>query len=562
MRKTAFVMLGAALSSVSCGSAGDAGDTVSNGSAISGGTQTTDPTFGEGYFDLEGFPACSMTAINNWWVATNAHCNWGHTWQPGETCYTPGAGTVAKWGGTRVYDPNAGLSATNPVDYPSQQHDIASICRYPGNGEIGLDQRVDMILMRLATPFSMTGADDDFQMPTWPLASTDLTGQTGTCYGWGGSSTELQYGSIQISSVVAPDTYNGYFRGDRAVYSPAFFEDGDSGSGCWVPYGGVTYLATITNSNPNGESLATDTYSGSDAFGPRLGVREWMDSTMFSSPGNLGFALDSGPGVSTQGKNDLDVFWTDSSNGFRWIRYASGWLDQSPNPQSVGTNPGNATLPPASISWAPGRIDVFTVGSGNLYHVWNNGSWQPWETIGGPGVALAAYPPAVSSWGSGRLDIFATASDGTVRHLWYDESLGGWGGWENLGGAANSGPAAVSWSNGRIDLLVRGPSNAIYHKWYDGGWGPSQTGWESLGASASVGPAIASYKPGRLDAFARDTTTGHLLHRWYEGAWTNQWIDTGMSIPSRPSAVSWGPGRIDVFAKDTNGGLWQTYFPR
>jgi hypothetical protein len=548
-----LMLMGAAFCSVSCSATTEDDGVIVKAGAIAGGTEINDPRFGSGYFYLNGIPACSATAINNWWVATNNHCI-GHAWQPGEVCFTPGPGSVAKFGGSRNW-------ATNPpTDSPWQQHNIASVCRYPGNGEIGTDQRADLVLMRLTDPFSMTGGDDDWQNPTWPHASSTLPGQTATCFGWGNAASRLKMRSMQYSSVVLPETFNNYFRGDMGVYSPAFIEPGDSGSGCWIQANGVNYLATETHSNPAGVSWATSSYAGSDPFGPRLGVREWMDNLMFATPGVIGYVglLTSAPGVSSQAKNKLDVFWTDSANKLRQIRYNSGWVDQSPNSVLVGTNPGLASLAPASVSWGPGRIDVFTVGGGNLYHVWFNGSWQPFEQIGGPGAALAAFPPAVSSWGSDRLDIFASTTDGSVRHLWYDH---GWGSWENLGGVVNSAPVAVSWGSGRIDLFARGGGNAIYHKWYDGGWFPSQTTWENLGGNMNVGPAVTSYKPGRLDLFGRDASSGNLVHRWFEGQWTNQWIDPGYAIPGRPTAVSWGQGRIDVFAKASNGGLWQTYFP-
>jgi hypothetical protein len=522
---------------------------------VSDGTAVNDPVFGSGYTYEDGGMRCSAVAVNNWWALTNNHCHGTHQWRAGETCYTPGPGSVIKFGGWRDWN------TIPPVDHEQQQHNIREICRYPKNGEIGTDQRVDLVLLHLGTPFKMAGSDDDWQNPMWPLASTDLQNRSATCYGWGGASRQLNYRTMSYSSVDHPNYYNKYFRGDIGYYYPDFIQGGDSGSGCWVQYAGVNFLTTITVADSFGVSTGTSTYAVSDPAGPQMGVREWMDNTMFSPGNSLGYSglLNSGPGVSSQGKNNLDVFWIDASNTLRQIHYDSYWRDMSPDSTSHGKNLGTSTIPPASVSWGPGRIDIFTEGNGNLYHVWNNGTWQRWEQIVRPGASTLASGPTVSSWGSDRLDIFAYATDTKVKHLWYDH---GWGSWEDLGGSANSAPAAVSWSSGRIDVFVRGGGNAIYHKWYAKGWYPSQTTWENLGGNMSSGPAVTSYRAGRLDVFARDATTGHLVHKWFEGAWCDQWIDTGISVPAQPVAVSWGRGRIDVFAKNTDGGLWQTYFPR
>jgi len=536
--------------------AADAPADADSDSRDGGDVFVADPRFGSGYWYENGTMRCGAVALNNWWVVTNHHCIGPHTWLPDETCYTPGAGSVVKFGGSRDWSTNP------PVDHEWQQHFISSICRYPGNGEIGADERVDLALLRLDTPFSMNGADDDWQGLLWPTSSADLKGQTAICYGWGGASPELRSKQILYSKVDLPEP-NPYFRGDRGNYSPALVDGDDSGSGCWAQSRGASFLATVTSSGSFGVSLSTDDYPGSDPFGPKLGVRDWMDSTMFHAPFSLGYSglLNSGLGVSTQGKNRLDIFYVDSANTLRQIPYSGGWVDVSPDSIPLGASMGAPSLPPSSVSWRQGRIDIFTTGGGDLYHKWyDNSTWQQtWEHLVRPQQSVISSRPAVSSWGPYRMDVFVTATDSKVKHLSYEN---GWGSWEDLGGAINSEPAAASWSPGRTDVFARGTDNAIYHKFYESQWYPSQTDWENVGGNMSTSPTMTSYKDGRLDVFAQDASTGHLMHKWFELNWSSEWIDTGITVPSQPNAVSWGPGRIDIFATDANGGLWQTYFPR
>src|SRR5579859_5735963 len=115
------------------------------------------------------------------------------------------------------------------------------------------------------------------------------------------------------------------------------------------------------------------------------------------------------------------------------------------------------------------------------------------ESLGTPsGIAL--HGSAACSWGPNRFDVFATGSNNALWHKWYD---GTWHPWESLGGNLASGPAAVSWGPGRIDIVaVDGPTHRIAHLWYDSGWGF----WETRGSSAvaTASPGISSYAPGRL----------------------------------------------------------------
>jgi len=192
----------------------------------------------------------------------------------------------------------------------------------------------------------------------------------------------------------------------------------------------------------------------------------------------------------------------------------SPYMTTSANQQS---NPAPAPPPspthPATVSWAPGRIDNFVKGTDSqLWHQWYAGSWSGWERLDAPPGGLASSP-TVASWSAGRLDVFAKGADSQLWHKWY---AGGWSGWEALGGTLASDPAAVSWASGRIDVFAKGTDNQMWHKWYDGGW---SNGWEDLGGTLTGAPAVASWAPGRLDVFVKGTDS-QLWHKWYAGGWS------------------------------------------
>jgi hypothetical protein len=75
-----------------------------------------------------------------------------------------------------------------------------------------------------------------------------------------------------------------------------------------------------------------------------------------------------------------------------------------------------------------------------MFHKWWDGSsWGPsqtdWEWLGG----TFNSPPAVVSWAPNRLDIFGLGVNNEMLHKWRDGSS--WGpsqtGWETLGGIFN-----------------------------------------------------------------------------------------------------------------------------
>ena len=95
-----------------------------------------------------------------------------------------------------------------------------------------------------------------------------------------------------------------------------------------------------------------------------------------------------------------------------------------------------------------------------------------WTSLGGAFTS----PPAVVSWAPNRLDIFALGDDRAMYQKTWDGSqwLPSHDGWTSLGGAFTSPPAAVSWAPNRLDIFGLGDDRAMYQKTWDGSqWLPS-----------------------------------------------------------------------------------------
>lgn len=222
------------------------------------------------------------------------------------------------------------------------------------------------------------------------------------------------------------------------------------------------------------------------------------------------------------------------------------------------TIPGNQlmTSQPAVVSWAIGRIDVFARGqAGNLIHEWlDGGTWYNWESLGGCIIGS----PTVTTWGPGRLDIMVkgcNTSGANLYHIWYD---GSWHPWEQLATNARmaSSPSAVSWGPGRIDVFSQGTDLTLIHTWFDGSW----HSWESLGGCLMGPPAASSWGYGRLDAWVQSCfySGSNFSHIWYDT--TSGWhpfegLPSNVQITGVIGAVSWAYGRIDMFTRNSDNTL-------
>jgi hypothetical protein len=179
------------------------------------------------------------------------------------------------------------------------------------------------------------------------------------------------------------------------------------------------------------------------------------------------------------------------------------------------------SYPPAAVSWAANRLDIFGLGTDEaMYHkAWDGSSWRPsitdWERLGG----ILRSPQSVASWAANRLDIFGLGTDKAMYHKWFDR---GWRpsitDWERLGGICASPPAAVSWGSNRLDIFGLGTDKAIFHKAWDGSrWHPSTTDWERLGGIFTSPPAAVAWAANRLDIFGLGTD-GAMYHKAWDGS--------------------------------------------
>lgn len=129
----------------------------------------------------------------------------------------------------------------------------------------------------------------------------------------------------------------------------------------------------------------------------------------------------------------------------------------------------------ASVSWAPGRMDIFwRDDDGSLMHrAFKDDAWSEEESLGG----TLSSPPVATAWATDQLQVFAVFPDGQLWNRYWDGKS--WHGWESLGGELDAAarPGASSWSADRIDVFGRGLDGGIWHRWWDG---TRWVDWEQL----------------------------------------------------------------------------------
>ena len=235
----------------------------------------------------------------------------------------------------------------------------------------------------------------------------------------------------------------------------------------------------------------------------------------------------SAPALASQGPGRLDAFATDAvsgrllhatwSGGGVW----SGWTDRGPGPR------GHRVGPPAAVSAGSGLLDVLArdAVTGQAVH-WKlaGGGWRgPSAVASSPG---GSWVPSVASWAPGRLDVFTVNGQGVLDHLYH---AGRWSRWEHIGagpgGARYVAPVAVTaWAPRRLDVFATTTGRRVLaHRWFDGAGAGGWQGPEALGTGpdrlAVAGMAVAFWAPRRLDVFTSELHAHGLMHSWFAGRW-------------------------------------------
>jgi hypothetical protein len=276
----------------------------------------------------------------------------------------------------------------------------------------------------------------------------------------------------------------------------------DTGNGEWQPPSGFERVpATAAGAveavswGPNRFDLFYPSNDGGIAHKYWDG-HQWGPS--FESEENLGGDLwkkTEGIAVSSWGENRLDVVAKGSNSNYihkAWT--GSDWYPSGTDWEDLGGGPFDS--PPATVSWGPGRLDVFGNRNGTVRHrYWNSDHWSEWEDFdGGPFKGEIA----ATSWGPNRFDVWAiNKEDHQLNHKFWDGSQ--YKGWEQMGGEfGKATPSIVHWMPDRTDIvgLFDSDDDEKNHlKSYDGSnWNPSLTGWYDLSDENAFQPTALARK--------------------------------------------------------------------
>jgi hypothetical protein len=283
------------------------------------------------------------------------------------------------------------------------------------------------------------------------------------------------------------------------------------------------------------------------------------------------FDKTSNPGISSQGGGTLDVFAIAGGRVFQ-RPYNAGWAPTWTPLPSI-ESPRRLVGKPASVSWGPGRIDIFAHDDlGTIRHLWSNsGYWNPsWETIAATGRPCSLYPYCnnltVSSWGPNRLDIFDTTTNSTggltIMQITYNN---GWNAPRRPFGdapPATGAISAVSWGPGRIDFVATPEySGGVYQvgQYYSNDgvtfYGPFPLGGVGSVFTVPTNVALSSWAYSDIEVVTMGAgpTASIVGQRGFRPgtAWGN-WTTSSLSPeaspvwPSQVSSTSSGNNRIDI----------------
>lgn len=137
-----------------------------------------------------------------------------------------------------------------------------------------------------------------------------------------------------------------------------------------------------------------------------------FQGAMKGSPDGVAFGGDN-RAVFVRGTDDR-VWWRMTSDNKTW----SNWQEVSPS-SGAGIK---ITSDPSAVSRKNGEILLFARGENNMLWVtqYKGGAWTGWVPWGG----VMAGSPDATSWGDNRVDVFYRNADGSITHVWRDDTDG------------------------------------------------------------------------------------------------------------------------------------------
>lgn len=162
--------------------------------------------------------------------------------------------------------------------------------------------------------------------------------------------------------------------------------------------------------------------------------------------------------------------------------------------------------------------------------------------------------PSPVSWGAGRDDVFWMGANGSLWHMFYDDSVNKWSQLETLAGSVQGAPNAISGSSGGLNVFWRDTNDHLRHKWYLGAW----SGDEDRAANVKGDPK-AVWVGTHLYVFYQ-TTGNDIGWVWFNGsAWSGaNTITAGIAGGSEIAAVGWSSGgtnHVEAFFKNSSNDL-------
>jgi len=250
----------------------------------------------------------------------------------------------------------------------------------------------------------------------------------------------------------------------------------------------------------------------------------WSTWGSLNKPPNTSYISSAAVGQNADGR--LEVF-TVGADGALWHIWQTAPNGTWSTWDSLG-KPSNVDLSfPAVGKNADERIEVFTVGTdGALWHIWQtaaDGPWyHTWFSSGKPSAStVSEIIPVVSQDADGRLEIF-TLAGGILWHIWQTAPNGTWSAWNTLNQPSyvqfTTRPTVGKNKDGRLEPLIISYDGALWHLWQTSPGGP-WSAWDSLGAPPNVGfytPVVSENADGRLEVFAPNDAASEngLWHTW------------------------------------------------